>query len=76
MRKAIDDLRDIIQDEEEMSREEGMPVPINCEIEIEASLAYRLIAEWPGEDLEEHQKRRKAAALKSLGEVYDFVRLL
>ncbi len=76
MSKAIDELRQIIQDEEELSREEGLPVPMNRELEIEASLAYRLIAEWPVADLDEHQKRRKAAALKSFGEVYDFIRLL
>ena len=47
MSKAIDELRELIQEVEESNREYGLPVPVNCEIEIEASLAYRLISEWP-----------------------------
>lgn len=76
MSKAIDELREIIQDAEEGNREEGLSVPVNCEIEIESELAYRLLAEWPGTDLSEREKQRKAVALRALGEVYDYVRLL
>ena len=45
--KAIDDLKECLADAETQSAEYGFSAPINTEIEIEASLAYRLIEEWP-----------------------------
>ena len=75
MSKAIDELRELIQEVEESNREYGLPVPVNCEIEIEASLAYRLISEWPKRDDHGARRAQRERALKACGEVYDFIRL-